>query len=170
MVDFRNVSLRGRIAYGTMCAESYSLAHYPERDWRPVFEVLWYLSKDVYWDDWSSKVIDILPEYVSHDIPYDPDDFETLDERSYEALCDLYDGMPPAWTTIMSNIVGMEQEYAYTTIPGCGMESVAMLEEIISLLEAEGVEPPDATLIESMRFEGDGRGETYDAKSLSRIL
>ncbi len=170
MVDFRNISLRGRIAYGTMCAESYALAHHPERDWRPVFEVLWYLSQDVYWDDWSSRVIDILPEYVSHETPYDPDDFETLDEHAYETLCDLYEGMPAAWATIMSNIVGMEQEYAYTVIPVLGLESVAMLEEIVSLLEAEGIELPDARAVESMRFEGDGRGEPYEAKPLSRIL
>ena len=170
MVDFRDVSLRGRIAYGIMCAESYALSHYPQRNWRPVFEVLWYLSKDVYWDDWSSRVIDILPEYVSHDIPYNPDDFETLNEHTYETLCNLYDGMPQAWATILSNIVGMEQEYAYTVIPGCGLESVAMLKEIVSLLEAESIEPPDAKPVESMRFEGDGRGEPFDASSLSRVL
>ena len=51
-----------------------------------------------------------------------------------------------------------------------GLESVTMLEEIISLLEAEGIELPDARPVELMRFEGDGRGEPYDAKPLSRIL
>ena len=170
MVDFRNVSLRGRIAYGTMCVESYALAHYPERDWRPVLEVLWYLSKDVYWDDWPSRGVDILPECGSHVIPYDSDDFETLDERSYETLCNLYEDMPVAWATIMSDIVGMEREYAYTVIPGFGLASIAMLEEIVSLLEAEGIEVPDAMPIESLRFEGDGRGDPYDARPLSRIL
>lgn len=170
MIDFKTISIRGRIAYGIMCAERYALAHCPQRDWRPVFEVLWYISKDVYWDDWSSRVIDILPEYVSHDIPYDPDDFESLDERAYETLCDLYDGMSPVWSAIMSNIVGMEQEYAYTTIPGCGLESISMLEEIVSLLEAEGIEAPDPGLVEPMRFEGDGRGGPFDARSLSLIL
>ena len=32
MVDFKPISIRGRIAYGIMCAESYVLSKYPDRD------------------------------------------------------------------------------------------------------------------------------------------
>lgn len=78
--------------------------------------------------------------------------------------------MPKAWMTIVSDIAGMEQEYAYTTIPGFGLESITMLEEIVSILEAESIGIPDARLVEPMKFEGDGCEGPFDTRPLSRIL
>ena len=56
MAEFENISIRGRIAYGIMCAENIALASFPERNWHPVFERLWsIMDGDVYWDEWASK-------------------------------------------------------------------------------------------------------------------
>lgn len=67
--------LRGRIAYGIMCAENYVLAIHPERDWKSVFAELWRITGEVMWDDWADRVADLLPEYIHEGDPYDKDEF-----------------------------------------------------------------------------------------------
>lgn len=63
--DFTNVSLRGRICYGIMCAERYALNKFPNRDWDFVFSEFWKIQDDILWDEWSDRVIDLLPEYIN---------------------------------------------------------------------------------------------------------
>lgn len=103
MVDFKTISIRGRIAYGIMCAESYALSKFPDRDWKPLFQVLWGISRDdVYWDEWASDVIDRLPEMPLSD---EPRDWEETDQNVLERCRALYQGMPEAFDRILSGIV-----------------------------------------------------------------
>ena len=171
MFDFNNISLRGRIAYGIMCAENYVLQLHPERDWRPVFEVLWGIADEMYWDDWASDVIEILPEYISDSIQFDPDDFEKLDEEGYKHYCMLYRDMPASWAAIMREIVDMEEMYAFTTIPGTGSESIDSLKRIDALMEGEGVSTPNPKAVAFSLFsQNNGRGDPFDAKKLSKVI
>lgn len=151
-----------------MCAEGYALTMHPERDWRPLFRVLWGISRDdVYWDEWAFDVIDRLPETVNSE---DPRDYEDLDPEMLEQFRRLYDGMPDAFNRILSCIVDIEEADAYTVVQGHGAEALESLEELIGVMRAEGMELPDTAGVESMAFEGDGRGPTFDARPLSRVL
>lgn len=168
MVDFKIISIRGRIAYGVMCAESYALSKHPERNWRPLFQVLWDISQDdVYWDEWASDVIDRLPEVVNSE---DPRDYEELDPAMLEQFRKLYEGMPDAFNRILACIVDIEEADAYTVVQGHGAEALENLEDLIGVMRAEGVELPDTAGVEPMVFEGDGRGPAFDARPLSRVL
>ena len=168
MIDFKTISIRGRIAYGIMCAESYALSMYPDRDWRPLFQVLWSISRDdVYWDEWASAVIDRLPDMVLSD---DPRDWEETDPEVLEQCRALYQGMPEAFNRIISSIVDIEEADAYTVVEGHGAAALEGLQDVIDVMRAEGVELPDPLPIASMAFEGDGRGGPFDARPLSRIL
>lgn len=168
MVDFKTISIRGRIAYGIMCAESYALTKYPDRDWRPLFQVLWGISRDdVYWDEWASDVIDRLPETVLSD---DPRDWEETDAEVLERCRALYRGMPEAFNRILSGIVDIEEADAYTVVEGYGAAALESLQDVIDVMRAEGVELPDPSPVAAMKFEGDGRGGPFDARPLSRIL
>lgn len=168
MIDFKTISIRGRIAYGIMCAERYVLTMHPERDWKSLFQVLWGISQDdVYWDEWASDVIDRLPEMVLSD---DPRDWEETDPDVLERCRALYRGMPEAFDRILSGIVDIEEADAYTVVEGHGTAALESLQDVIDVMRAEGIELPDPTPVEPMRFEGDGRGGTFDARLLSRIL
>ena len=169
--NFEDISLRGRIAYGIMCAENYALAKHPERDWKPVFTELWRISDDIMWDDWADRVADLLPEYIHEGDSYDEDEFSWIDEAGFEKLKALYAGMSEGWSTIIRDIFDMEEEYAYSSIPGKGTASIRMLEEIIGTLRSEGVELPDAKKVAFSRFEEyDGWGKPFDCTGLSKIL
>ena len=168
MADFKTVSIRGRIAYGIMCAESYALAKHPERDWRPLFQVLWRISRhDVYWDDWASDVIDGLPETILSD---DPRDREGMNQAVLDRFRVLYRGMPESFGRILSDILDIEEADAYTVVEGHGAAALESLQDLIDTMEEEGVDLPDPRAVSSMEFEGDGRGSAFDAKPLSRIL
>lgn len=168
MVDFKTISIRGRIAYGIMCAERYALTMYPERDWKPLFQVLWGISRDnVYWDEWAADVIDRLPEMVLSD---DQRDYEGTDPEVLNQCWLLYQGIPEAFNKILSSIVDIEEADAYSVVEGYGAVALECLQDVIDVMRAEGVELPDPAPIEPMRFEGDGRGGPFDARPLSRIL
>lgn len=168
MVDFKTISIRGRIAYGIMCAESYALARFPERDWKPLFQVLWGISQDdVYWDEWASDIIDRLPETVFSD---DPRDHEETDPAVLERYRALYQGMPDTFNRILSDIVDIEEADAYTIVEGHGAEALECLLDIINVMREEGVALPDTEAVVSMTFEGDGRGSAFDARRLSQVL
>lgn len=169
--SFEHISLRGRMAYVILCAERYALAKKPEADWRPVFRDLWGIAEDILWDEWSDRVIDLLPEYIYELDSYDSDEFTWLDENGFAQLKELYDGMGDPWAIILRNLVDMEEAYAYTTIPGTGTESIALVEEVVELMGEEGIQAPDVEVVAFTKFsENNGRGNPFDAKALSSIL
>lgn len=172
MIDFKDISIRGRIAYGTMCAENLALACHPERNWTLVFERLWSISQDdKYWDAWASEVIDILPELVLSDEPYTDEPDCTIDPAMREKLRELYAGMPDSWGVILSDIVDIEEASAFTQVEGCGAEELELLEHVVSVLQSEDIELPDPDAVAFSRFsENGGRGDGFDARKLSRVI
>ena len=97
-----------------MCAERYALSKKPRDDWSVVFSEFWRIADDVYWDDWSDRVIDLLPEYIYDLDCYKADEFSWLDEQGFDTLKELYSEMGDDWGLLLQNIVDMEQVYAYT--------------------------------------------------------
>lgn len=169
--SFEDISLRGRMAYVIMCAERYALAKKPNAEWRPVFKDLWSIAEDVMWDDWSDRVMDLLPECIYKIDAYDPDEFSWLDEDGFKQLKKLYADMGDDWAHILRNLIDMEEVYAYASIPGAGSESIMLVEEVVELMRNCGIDVPDADQVSFSSFDdNDGRGKPFDAKRLSLVL
>lgn len=169
--NFKDISVRGRIAYGTMCAENYILAKRPEQNWSPVFKRIWSFSDAEYWDDWHDTMVDILPECLLEFPDFASSDFEVLAEQDYEEIKPLYEAMPEHWGDILNSIFAMEEAYAYSTITGSGKESIVALENIIRILESEGIDLPNIDTVSFSLFsEEKGWGMRFDCKPLSKII
>lgn len=169
--DFSNVSLRGRISYGIMCAERYALNKFPNREWGFVFSEFWKIQDDILWDEWSDRVIDLLPEYIYELDHYDGDEFSWLDENGFNRLKSLYDGMSEQWAQILRDIVDMEEVYAYSSIPGTGKESIRLLNKVIDVLEGEGIGLPGPQSVAFSTFDQfNGRGDSFSGRNLSLIV
>ena len=165
------ISLRGRIAFAIMCAERYVLAKKPGADWSFVFSELWRIADDIHWDDWSDRVIDLLPEYIYELDCYNPDEFSWIDEKGFTTLKELYAGFGEDWANLLQDIVDMEEAYAYTSIPGVGQESISSLEDVLSILAKADVAAPPLESVAFSRFpERGGRGNPFDKLELSIIL
>lgn len=169
--QFEDISIRGRIAYGTMCAEEYILSTRPTQDWSPVFKKIWDFNEAEYWDDWHDEMLDILPECFLEFPSYETSDFQVLTKEEYTAISALYQPIPEHWEVIIKNIFAMEEAYAYSTIPGTGLESLKSLGAIIDVLESLHITLPSINSVQQYRFaEKKGWGKRFDCKPLSKIL
>jgi len=168
---FRDISWNGRMAYAIMCAERYLLSKYPQKDWTPIFEKLWAATGDMFLDEWSQRVIDILPECFLEFPTFETSDFNFLTKEEYVVIRNLYDGLGDDYANLIELIHSMEEIYAFTNIPGYGEESLRILGEIVAMLEKENIELPDPKFVEFSKFsERDGWGEHFDGSKLSLIL
>ena len=88
---FKNISLNGRVAYGISCLENTLLyLNYNVEDWKIVLEYLWEFTNIEFLDDWSSKVVEIIPSHFLEFRTYEEHDFEYLDKNSFQYLYNLY--------------------------------------------------------------------------------
>lgn len=172
MKQFEGVSLLGRISYAIMCAENYLTAIHPNRDWRPLFELLWSICDEgTFWDEWASKVLEVIPECLFEFPAFEQSDFDHLDEASYNTMKSLLKDHDTGTDALLEGIRDMEEAYAYTEIDGVGEESLDILGDVVEVLEKAGVQLPDPKAVAFSSFEEcGGRGDSFDCRPLSTVL
>ena len=172
MKQFEGISLLGRISYAIMCAESYFTVTHPDRDWRPLFELLWSICDEgVFWDEWADRVLEVIPEYLFEFPSFEQSDFSYLDENVYNAMRSLLHDHDAGADTLLEGIRDMEEAYAYTEIDGIGEESLDILGGIVEVLEGATVPLPDPKAVAFSSFEEcGGRGNSFDCRGLSKGL
>ncbi len=154
MKQFEGISLLGRISYAIMCAERYLTTIHPDRNWRPLFELLWSICDEgTFWDEWASKVLDVVPEYLFEFPTFEESDFDHLDKGGYETMKSLLVDHDAGTDALLEGIVDMEEAYAYTEIGGVGEESLDILGSVIKVLEDAGILLPDPRAVAFSSFE-----------------
>ncbi|WP_073228645.1 hypothetical protein [Fibrobacter sp. UWEL] len=71
-------------------------------------------------DEWSDRIVDLLPECIFAFKDYASSDFTYLSEEEYNTFKNLYDGLDEDFAQLMENIHEMEEVYAYTVIDDNG--------------------------------------------------
>lgn len=169
---FSNISWRGRVAYAIMCLEKYLVTKEPNKDWTPLSKKLWTITGGkMFLDEWSDRVIDILPKCLLEFKDFASSDFTYLTEEEYNTFKNLYEGLGEDFSQLMEKIHEMEEVYAYTVIDDNGEKCAEILEEIIQILEKNSIFLPDYNLVTFSKFEEkEGRGEPFDGTKLSIVL
>lgn len=169
--NFEDVSIVGRIAYGIMCAETYLLNKYPDKNWTIVFEYFWKITNLELWDEWMDEVIEIIPEYLFEFEDYKSSEFEFLSEEKYNELKKIYANTNEDVNIILKMVYELANSHAYSSIKGKGKESLCQLQKIIVFLETEGIELPAVKGIQIHSFsERNGWGNSFDGSYLSKII
>lgn len=170
--QFEDISLLGRISYAIMCAEAYLTTAHPDRNWRPLFSLLWSIcDEDTFWDEWTSEVLEVVPEYLFEFPSFGESSFDYLDEEGYNIMKSLLVDHDAGTDTLLEGIVEMEEAYAYTEIAGIGEESLDILARIVEVLEDAGIPLPDPQVVAFSSFEEcGGRGNSFDCRPLSIVL
>lgn len=170
--QFEGISLLGRISYAIMCMEIYLTSIHPDRDWRPLFKILWSIcNEETYWDEWASEVLEVVPEYLFEFPSFEESDFRYLDEESYRAMKSLLSDHDAGTDILIEGILDMEEAYSYTEITRVGEESLRILQSITDVLEDAGIPLPDPQEVAFSSFEElEGRGNSFDYRLLSKIL
>ena len=61
--NFNEISMNGRMAYLILCVERYVKTKYPDKDWSVLSQWMWDSTSE-YWDEWDSKFMEIIPEFL----------------------------------------------------------------------------------------------------------
>ncbi len=167
MDDFKNISIRGRVAYLLCSLEKLLIYRNAEpSDWNWVLEKLWQYTDMEWLDDWMS--VELLPECILED---GPEEFELISESEHCKLRELYGKNTDDINRMMEIIHNVGTYELYGSIPEHSPATLAKMQEAVDLLEAEGIDPPDPKPFKEYEFsENRGWGRRFDGKKLSCFL
>lgn len=170
--DFKNISLSGRVAFGINCFENllFSLK-YNVNDWRLVLECLWEFTSIQYLDEWSGKVVEIIPDHLLEFKTYEEHDFEYLDERNFKYLYNLYQNIDEKIDFVITAIYNIGTSHAYSIIVKYGQRSLDELEILLNYMTKNDIPLPDIKPFEKFSIEENkGWGNKFNGIKLSKIL
>lgn len=133
--DFKDISLRGRVAFAISCFENTLLSlNYNVNEWKPVLEYLWGFTSIRYLDDWNDIVAEIMPENLLEFRTYEEHEFEVLDEENFKYLYNLYQNIDEKIDVIITLIYNVGISHAYSVIEGEGQRSLDELGILINYM------------------------------------
>ncbi|MDR9856627.1 hypothetical protein RJP21_23775 [Paenibacillus sp. VCA1] len=172
MEKFKNISFRGRVAYGISCFENALIAlKYDLNDWKFILNYLWDFTSIQYLDDWNDIVVELIPENLLEFKTYEEEEFERLSKEEFIYLYNLYQNVDKSIDILIRNIYELGISHAYTVIEGYGESSLKSLDRIIKFMIENKFPLPSLDPFLSFSIEENrGWGNKFDGKSLSKIL
>lgn len=165
------ISIRGRVAYLIMCAESYIVAKYPNRDWSPVVESMWKIcDKSDYIDNSAYRYLEIIPECLYDRESFSVSKFDYLSETEYNTFISLIPKDDEDLNCLMHSIYDVAIEYAYCGIPKGAPDTIPYIEDVEQILHDSGLALPDVSLLSGYVDPEDWWGDPFDGRYLSIIL
>lgn len=178
-MDFKSISLTGRLCYLFMCIERYLISCYPERDWTPVAQRCWQWTNR-YWNDGRDIYDQIVPEFLLEFDNYEETNNREFDGMlSYEdyiTLTGLFNGITDGnpedeincvlWLPVDFNNECECTDFAYSNEP-----TLKIIDEMLEILRLRGISPPSIDNVANMTVEQkNGWGDFIDSSYLSVIL
>lgn len=171
-MEIKDLSLRGRVAYGVSCFEQLLLKlDYNVQDWEYVLVELWKYTNIQYLDDWSSFISEILPDNLLEFSTYEKHCYEFLEEKNFNYLYSLYNNTDKKVDKIMTYIFNIGTSHSYSIIENYGQESLYYLELLIGFMNKYEIPLPDLLCYEQFSIlENNGWGRRFDGIKLFSIL
>ena len=169
---FRQISLRGRVAYGVSCFESALLAlNYNLSDWKIILNYLWEFTSSNNLEDCNTITNELIPEHLLEFKTYEEHEFERLSKEEFQYLYKLYQNIDESINSLFYGIHELGASHAYGTVSGYGESSLKSLERLINLMLNNKYPLPSVEqfLIFSIK-ENEGWGNKFDGTKLSKIL
>lgn len=172
MEKFKNISFRGRVAYGISCFENSLIAlKYDLNDWKIILNYLWEFTSIQYLDDWNDIVVELIPENLLEFKTYEEEEFERLSKDEFVFLYKIYQNVDESIEILLRGIYELGISHAYTVIEGYGESSLKSLERIIKFMIEKKFPLPSIDPFLSFTIEENrGWGNKFDGASLSKIL
>jgi len=166
-----NISIRGRIAYLVMCFEAYVLGKYPERNWKPVSEMMWRIcDKSDYIDCSAYRFVEITPEHLYKQNVYSESNFKYLSEDEYNIFISIIPNNDNEINVLMHSIFDVAIEYAYCGIPKGAPDTIPYIEDVENIILKSNICLPDVSLVSKYTDPADWWGDPFDGRYLSLIL
>lgn len=169
--NFKDISIRGRVAYCISCFENVLLYYGCDKEkWKFVLEQLWSFMNVKYVDAWFYETAEILPECILED-KYDEASYEFIDMKMFNELYKLYDDICEEIKQIIRLIFELVSIELYGRIQGYSEHTIVIVKKVIRLCEKENIQLPDiADYKKYSFFVNNGWGEDFEGRKLSKIL
>ena len=170
--DFYSVSIRGMVAYCTMCLESYVLEAYADRDLSPVLRLAWgIVGPEGFIDQNADRFMEAIPEYLFEFDDYEAAEFEHLTREEFGEFRGLLDRNDETLDLLMHRVYDVAMCYAYTAVEAPPKEAVNLVFDSIGCLREHGIPLPDFDLVRGFSFsEFHGWGVHINPEGLSMVL
>lgn len=160
---FKGISIIGRETYAILCAERYLENMYPDKDWKPITNVMWEVVSCTARDEWAYSFCDIIPEYLFEADNYELGGFDNMTKSQYDTYTSLLKDTDENVNVIFTALYDIVMDYAYTSISEYGEDTLEDLEAVCGCLEEKGIALPDKTLVAFSSFsECNGWGHPFE--------
>lgn len=163
-MNFEMISIRGRFSYGLLCINNY-MKHFSLYSTVGEMIKLKYAEfttrKDL--DEWYEECKEYTPEYFKH--KEKPRNFYWLQKDTIENMRLYYKKVPGDLKNIWQLVFDIGREHLYSIVHG--NSTVIMLEEIIEVLQNEGIGLPEIKRVSFTSIsEDDGWGKSFEWKAV----
>lgn len=165
MHEFRNISIRGRMAY-LLCSFKKLLMYYncTIDDWKIILEKLWKFTSVEYFDDWMYEIAEYLPNSIMED---GLEDVEYISEEEFYFYKQVYYNVADDIKEMIQIIFELGTCEIYGRITNNSSGTLEKLKEGILLLEKNNITLIDIDPFKKYKFyENNGWGLPFDGKEL----
>lgn len=167
----KSLSIRGRVTYLIMCFEKLVVSKYPNRNWKPVSDLMWKICDNSdYIDNSAYRYMEIVPEYLFEFDNFEDAEFDYLSEDEYRKFISIIPNDDPDIEIIMHSIYNVAMEYAYTGIPDFAPDTLPYIEATEKVMKKYELQLPDLSQLTQYTDKEHWWGHPFDGRYLSVIL
>ena len=168
-MDFKRVSVRGRMAYLLRIFENMLFFLKCEKEeWSWILEKLWQYTNIEYLDDWMYEIAEYMPVSVMED---NMNDIEYISKNELKKLKILYANSPREVNEMLIILYELGTIDLYSKLQDGSPNTLIKLREGIDIAMKMGVKLPDESEFEKYRYtDGNGWGEPFDGSEISLYL
>ncbi len=137
----KEVSIRGRVAYGITCLEIY-FAHLGLLNQPVVFKFLdtiWQFTSSNSLDEWEEAVMDYSPRFVEK---ADVSEVTLLTAEEFEQIRQLYDTLPSTLLEMIEEVIEIGRGNLYAGTTGYSEHTYTPTIHVIKLMQRKGLPLP----------------------------
>lgn len=154
---FKNISIRGRVAYGISCLNTYLNTIYPDKDFSSLMDMACKITEDGNYIDVSTLAfMEIIPQYLYEFDNYKDAEFEYISEDQYNSFVSLIPKDDSNLNSIMLAIHETAYAYCYVSVEKNAPDTYPHLESLISIMNKLSLPLPDISLFKKYSFEESG--------------
>ena len=159
--DFKDISIRGRVAFCITCLKTYVEATYPDSDYSAVLDLACRITeKGTFIDEATLAYTEIVPEYLYEFDHYADAEFEYLTKEQYNEFTHIIPKDDARLNRIMHAIRDIAWEYCYNAIEEGAKRNLRFISDTVDVMRSSNLPVPDIKEYERFSFStNDGWGD-----------
>lgn len=164
MINFKNISIRGRLAYGIICTQKlfdkYNINYSDYQVFNNFFDKLWLICEQDNLEEYEGYINEIVPYSIIERSEKDFEDLEYITQEEAQELRDLYKAFPPNILKSMELLSEIAFGNMYGSTGNHSPITYSAIMKLLDCINTENIDLEDIELISVFDFnELHGWGE-----------